>query len=273
MYGHWIIQEALMKIDAIQKERHAVGIPVITLPPGATNGDVALAEEIGRNLRTNERAHVVLPDPNWTLEWASMTGSPVSPEDSLNWHTEQIYANAMWRGTDDNSYDIYMKSVRHIADRIADTLNKWVVRELIDFNWGHHQAGHLPAYPGPLDRRVRGRPDPLVRRPQLRRRGHADPGRRAGSLAAQGAGPASDGPRHCACGRVPPKWTAGRPGRYNRSCRQGTGRDQHARGADDEVRCGEGARPAGRSARQSAPAAKAPQRNAGTDRSGSSGSR
>lgn len=143
-YGHWMIQNALMRIDAIQKERHSLGIPVITLPPGATTSDLDLAEEIGRNLRANERAHVVLPDPNWTLEWAKLDGQPVNPQESMDWHTKQIHANVLWMGDSDNDYDIFTKSVRHIADRIADTLNKWVVRELVDFNWATTKSGTYP---------------------------------------------------------------------------------------------------------------------------------
>jgi hypothetical protein len=143
-YGHWMIQNALMRIDAIQKERHSLGIPVITLPPGAKDTDLALAEEIGRNLRANERAHVVLPDPNWNLEWAKLSGQPVDPRDSLEWHTNQIKANVLWTGESDNEYDLFMKSVRYIADRVADTINKWVVRELIDFNWATTKPGTYP---------------------------------------------------------------------------------------------------------------------------------
>lgn len=142
-YGHWMIQNALMRIDAIQKERHSLGIPVITLPPGAQDAQLALAEEIGRNLRANERAHVVLPDPNWQLEWAKLSGQPVDPRESLEWHTKQIEANVLW-GESDNEYDTFMKSVRYIADRVADTINKWVVKELVDFNWATTKPGTYP---------------------------------------------------------------------------------------------------------------------------------
>lgn len=135
-YGHWMMMNALMKIDAVQKERHAVGVPVITLPPGATKADLTLAEEIGRNLRANERAHVVLPDPNWKLEWAKIEGSVVDPLKSAQWHSEQIEKNVLW-GDSDNEYDLFMKSTRYVADRIADTLNRWVVKELVDFNWAN----------------------------------------------------------------------------------------------------------------------------------------
>ena len=135
-YGHWIMMNALMKIDAVQKERHAVGVPVITLPPGATDKELELAEEIGRNLRANERAHVVLPDPQWKLEWAKIEGSVVNPLESAEWHAKQIELNVLWEDTD-NGYDLFMKSTRYIADRIADTLNRWVVKELVDYNWAN----------------------------------------------------------------------------------------------------------------------------------------
>jgi hypothetical protein len=135
-YGHWLMMTALMKIDAVQKERHAVGVPVITLPPGATQADLELAEEIGRNLRANERAHVVLPDPNWNLEWAKIEGSVADALESAEWHSQQIEKNVLW-GDSDNEYDLFMKSNRYIADRIADTLNRWVVKELVDFNWAN----------------------------------------------------------------------------------------------------------------------------------------
>ncbi len=135
-YGHWMMQTALMKIDAVQKERHAVGVPVITLPPGATDDDLELAEEIGRNLRANERAHVVLPDPQWKLEWAKIEGSVADALESAQWHADQIEKNVLW-GDSDNEYDLFMKSTRYLADRIADTLNRWVVRELVDYNWAN----------------------------------------------------------------------------------------------------------------------------------------
>jgi hypothetical protein len=148
-YGNWLIQTALMKIDAVQKERHSLGIPVITLPPGAGGPEMRLAEEMGRNLRANERAHVVLPGPTWKIEWAKLEGQPVDPRDSMSWHNEQIYRNVLFGGLGDrepgeSEHDLFMKSTRYIADRIADTLNRWVVRELIDFNWASTKSGTYP---------------------------------------------------------------------------------------------------------------------------------
>jgi hypothetical protein len=50
-YKHWYYKDTLYKIDAIQKERHGIGIPVIKLPPGFSKEDQVLADNLGRNLR------------------------------------------------------------------------------------------------------------------------------------------------------------------------------------------------------------------------------
>jgi hypothetical protein len=57
-YKHWFYKEQLYKIDAIQKERHGIGIPIIVLPPnGFKKGvDDIEAQRIGMMLRTNERS-------------------------------------------------------------------------------------------------------------------------------------------------------------------------------------------------------------------------
>jgi hypothetical protein len=55
-YKHWYYKEQLYKIDAIQKERHGIGIPIIILPPNFTNADRQIAENIGRNLRTSRES-------------------------------------------------------------------------------------------------------------------------------------------------------------------------------------------------------------------------
>jgi hypothetical protein len=72
-YKHWYYKDQLYKIDAIQKERHGIGIPVIALPPGYKQEDKDLAENLGRNIRTNERAHITLP-PGWEIAMLKMEG-------------------------------------------------------------------------------------------------------------------------------------------------------------------------------------------------------
>ena len=147
-YKHWYIKDNLYKIDAIQKERHGIGIPVIKLPPNYTAKDKSLANELGRNLRTNERAHVVLP-PMWELEFAEIKGRTVDIAASIEHHDRQIIGNVlgnfMGAGTRNRSsvqVDLFLKAMRFIADIIADVINKYAIPELVDYNFSG-----APGYP------------------------------------------------------------------------------------------------------------------------------
>ncbi len=141
-YKHWFYAENAYKIDGIQKERHGIGIPIITLPVGFSKSDKELAHEIGRNLRTNESAHVVLPVA-WEIIFAKLEGQPVSALETAVHHSRMIYKNllldALWGTSSDGAATaqqlMFYKSSRYTADVIADTINSWVIPQLVDFNW------------------------------------------------------------------------------------------------------------------------------------------
>lgn len=143
-YAHWYIIQNLYKIDAIQKERHGIGIPVIKLPAGFTNQDKQLANELGRNLRTNEKAHVTLP-PNFTLEFAKVEGQMVDSIKSVEHHNQMImdnvlagFLNAVGEGDSKTGADMFQKGSRFIADVVRDVHNKWAIPELVRYNFGEN---------------------------------------------------------------------------------------------------------------------------------------
>jgi hypothetical protein len=155
-YKHWYYKDTLYKIDAIQKERHGIGIPVIKLPPGFSKDDQALADNLGRNLRTNERAHVTLP-PLWDLIFAKLEGQPVDCMKSIDHHDMRIKSNVLGSfmdaitGTQDGNIDIFLKSTRYIADYICDIFNKFVIKQLVDLNF---RLGVDRGYPRLRARRI-----------------------------------------------------------------------------------------------------------------------
>jgi len=150
-YKPWYYKQQLEKIDAIQKERHGIGIPIIKLPPGFTASDQALANNLGRNLRTNERAHVVLP-PNWDIIFAKLEGQPVSALDSLNYHDNQIEMNVLgnFLGTaemkaqtgKDDDRTLFLRSTRFVAECISDVFNSYCIPQLVDFNFPRVPNGY-----------------------------------------------------------------------------------------------------------------------------------
>jgi hypothetical protein len=143
-YQNWFYKQNLYKVDAIQKERHGIGIPLIYLPPGFTDDDKILADEIGRNLRTNEKAHVVLPF-NWKIEMLKLEGNMTDALQSAEHHDLMIarnvlgqFINSQAAGGNASSADqvvMFQKATRYIADVIRDVFNKWAIPELVDFNF------------------------------------------------------------------------------------------------------------------------------------------
>lgn len=139
VYKHWYYKDTLYKIDAIQKERHGIGVPIIKLPPNFTAEDKRIAENLGRNLRTNERAHVTLP-PMWELGFAELKGHPVDCLKSVDHHNMMIMATILApflteAKTDPKSLDLFYKSTRYIAAAICEIVNRYIIRDLIDINF------------------------------------------------------------------------------------------------------------------------------------------
>lgn len=146
-YKHWYYKDNLYKIDAIQKERHGIGVPIIKLPVGFDVNDKNLANELGRNLRTNERAHVVLP-PMWDLVFAKLEGQPVDALASAKHHDDQIRANVLApfldsaSTTKEEDQAMFLKATRFIADIVIGEINKRAIPELIDMNWAKSPNGY-----------------------------------------------------------------------------------------------------------------------------------
>jgi hypothetical protein len=138
-YKHWYYKDTLYKIDAIQKERHGIGVPVIVLPPNYSQADKLAADQLGRNIRANERAHIVLP-PGWTFEFAKLMGQPVDCLKSIDHHNEMIKANILAPFMDKanvqaDTMDMFFKSTRYIATQIAEYMTRFVIKQLVDFNY------------------------------------------------------------------------------------------------------------------------------------------
>lgn len=138
-YKHYYYKDTLYKIDAIQKERHGIGVPLIKLPMGFTDEDRKLADELGRNLRTNERAHITVP-MNWEVSFAKLEGQPVDCMGSIDHHDKKIMSNVLAPFLDDpnskaESQDMFYKSTRYIGQTIADTFNRHCIKQLVDFNF------------------------------------------------------------------------------------------------------------------------------------------
>jgi hypothetical protein len=142
-YKHWFYKDTFYKIDAIQKERHGIGVPIIKLPPGFGDGDKRLANELGRNLRTNERAHIVLP-PGWDIMFAKLEGQPVDCLKSIDHHDKMIWMNilapfAREAGSDVDNAEMFHRATRYVASHVVGIVNKFVIKPFVDANYARNR--------------------------------------------------------------------------------------------------------------------------------------
>lgn len=138
-FKHWYYKDTMYKIDAIQKERHGIGVPVIKLPMGFTPKDKELANDLGRNLRTNEKAYITIPW-SWEVIFAKLEGQPVDPIPSIEHHDHKIYESilASFMGSGEvstESLDTFYKSTRYVANTLAAMINRKVIKPLVDKNY------------------------------------------------------------------------------------------------------------------------------------------
>lgn len=145
-YKHWWYKNRFYNIDAIQKERHGIGVPDVEVGPGASPEDWALAKELGKNLRTNEFAHIVRP-ASIKVGFAELSGNPVDVLESAVHHDLAIMLNLMVqflalgatssgsRAVSATHMDMFMKSMRHVANKICDAINLFVIPQLVAYNF------------------------------------------------------------------------------------------------------------------------------------------
>jgi hypothetical protein len=145
-YKHWYYKDNLYKIDAIQKERHAIGVPRAKLMPGYTAQDVKTAWELVTNLRTNENSGIVQP-PSVEVDFAELGAHVVNVISSIEHHEARIMLNvfaefmllglqgAGGRSTAGAQVDIYQKVYRYLANMICDQFNLHLIPKLVGYNY------------------------------------------------------------------------------------------------------------------------------------------
>lgn len=142
----WYYKKRLYKIDAIQKERMSLGIPRGTLLPGWTEQDRVILRQLLRNLRTNEESFVIQTQ-NMEIDFIEFKGDLPNPLESAVHHNAMIMLNVLGqfislgveggggRATAGTQADLFMKSLRYVANQIAEQINMYVIPELVVWNY------------------------------------------------------------------------------------------------------------------------------------------
>jgi len=151
-WKHYSLKQTLYKVEAISAERFGSGIPTIWLPDGAGDSEKEEAEDIAGNVRTNQKAFIVMPGPKasgWEFEIVTPSGNPQAGqiEGAIKHHNKMILvavlANFLGLDGGEGSYarstdlsSFFLHTVGDMARYVAQEIGRQVIRRVVDANYG-----------------------------------------------------------------------------------------------------------------------------------------
>jgi hypothetical protein len=149
-YPHWYYKTHMYKIDAIQKERHSLGIPRGKILSGFKPTDRPILQRLLRNLRSNEESFFI-ELPTFEIDFVKPEGGGELPDalESATHHNGMIMMNVLGqfivmgtaggnsggRATAGTQADMFMKSLKYVANYICQCINMYIIPELVVWNY------------------------------------------------------------------------------------------------------------------------------------------
>ena len=144
-YRNWWTKDKLQRLELIDFERGAVGVPTLRLPPSATADDKNTALSIVGAIRKDEKGGVVLP-ANWEPgTWPSVANLSSSSE-MIRRYNREMFTAFLAQFIDLGSTDVgsfalsadqsglFLMSLEAEANEIAMVMDRYVIPQLCDYN-------------------------------------------------------------------------------------------------------------------------------------------
>lgn len=143
-YKHWLIADTLTRLDAQAGERQSMGIPIVKYGP---NGDPDTADTLSTKIRAGESSGLSFEENSYSVEIIGVKGTVIDLLPKINMHNQQIAKNALAmfldlghdagaRSLGETHLKIFMRSLQHLADQIAETATEHIIRDLVELNFG-----------------------------------------------------------------------------------------------------------------------------------------
>lgn len=148
-YKPWYIKTNLEKIDAIKHDRHGVGIPVMHLPQGIKEGseEFEKVQSLLEDIYASEVTYVAEPEGYTFRVEGGGQKAGTDAIASVRYHDEKIatamLAMFLYLGTTESGsralgtsfIDAFRNSLQAYANYICDVVNRFLIREWVDYNW------------------------------------------------------------------------------------------------------------------------------------------
>jgi hypothetical protein len=148
IYGMWRIKNDLLKINVINLDKNGVGVPDVEMPPGITpeSKEWKATEDVLEAYCANEKAYIVRPAGS---KIQILTGGKDTPDTlaSIKFCNEEISREMLVqfinlgstqtgsRALGSSFIDFFLMAEQAIADYFCEVINKFLIQELVDFNW------------------------------------------------------------------------------------------------------------------------------------------
>lgn len=146
-YQAWYFKTSMYKIDAIATERQGLGIPYVKVPPNASDQDRNTINDLLQNMRANESANIQVP-VGWEVGFMDTKGSVVKTAKDMIMHydrqiSKSVLAQFLELGSNNtgsfalssDQSQLFLLSLKAIANKIQEVLNTDAIRELCDMNF------------------------------------------------------------------------------------------------------------------------------------------
>lgn len=154
-YKSWFIKSNLEKFDAVRHEKWSIWVPVIYIPSTASEQDKEEVKKILKNFKTNQQTGIVIP---WSKEdgreftFADLNkGGDTKLLESIKYHDRNIVKTvlAQWielgateswsRSLGESQGNIFLNAMEAFGKVITDTINRFLIPELVDLNFNDVQ--------------------------------------------------------------------------------------------------------------------------------------
>ena len=151
-YKHWYIKKNLETIDAVAHERQGLGIPYVKIPAEASPEDRANAIAVLKNMRAHEEGYLLEPE-GMEVNFKDMhTSGTKDAARAIDYHDRQITKAVLAqflslgsgpsgsRALSEDQTTLFLQSIEAVANGFKDCMNKYMIRQLVDLNFGKQEA-------------------------------------------------------------------------------------------------------------------------------------
>lgn len=144
----WWFKERVEKIYSIGYDRQALGIPYAKLPDNATEAEKDEARKILKNVRASESAYWLIPSAWQEFGFIDAKGYKiVDPDKSIKRWNREMFVSVLAQFLDlgagnrgsyalsKNQSAIFHNNLSAIARQVAEVINKYAIKQLVDFNF------------------------------------------------------------------------------------------------------------------------------------------